>query len=124
MKEKLVGIDLKAYQQRCVNRQTPTRWVHGDAMLANTLTKAGEPQQLELYFSKGGRYRLTYDPTFQSARRRKAKGIRVLDDGTGTEAQDMANKFDSLFNDVDDNDQALQAEFSDSENELNLPDET
>ena len=54
MKDKLVGIDLKAYQQRCAMRQTPTRWVHGDAMLANTLTKAGEPQQLELYFSKGG----------------------------------------------------------------------
>ena len=122
MTEKLVGIDLKAYQQRCVVRQTPTRWVHGDAMLANTLTKAGEPQQLELYFSKGGRYRLTYDPTFQSARRRKAKGIRVLDDGTGTEAQDMANKFDSLFNDVDDNDQANY--LSDSEDELNLTDET
>ena len=123
MKEKLVGIDLKAYQQRCVMRQTPTRWVHGDARLANTLTKAGEPQQLELYFSKGGRYRLTYDPTFQSARRRKkkVKGIRVLDDGTGAEAEDMANKFDSLFNDVDEND---QAKFSDSEEELNLADET
>ena len=94
------------------------------AMLANTLTKAGEPQQLELYFAKGGRYRLTYDPSFQSARKRKAKGIQVLDDGTGTDARDLANKFDSLFNDVDDNDQALQAEFSDSENELNLPDET
>ena len=106
MKEKLVGIDLKADQQRCVDRQTPTRWVHGDAMLANTLTKAGEPQQLELYFAKGGKYRLTYDPSFQSARRRKAKGIKVLDDGTGTDARDLANKFDSLFNDVDDNQQA------------------
>ena len=123
MKEKLVGIDLKAYQQRCVNRQTPTRWVHGDAMLANTLTKAGEPQQLELYFAKGGRYRLTYDPTFQSARRRKAKGIQVLDDGTGTDARDLANKFDGLFNDVDDNDQANYVSDS-SENELNLTDET
>ena len=101
MKEKMVGIDLKTYQQRCVMRQTPTRWVHGDAMLANSLTKIGEPQQLELYFAKGGRYRLTYDPTFQSARKRKAKGICVLDDGTGADAEDMANKFHSLFNDVD-----------------------
>ena len=75
-------------------------------MLANTLTKAGEPQQLELYFAKNGRYRLTYDPTFQSARKRKAKGIQVLDDGTGTDARDLARKFDVLFNDVDDNDQA------------------
>ena len=90
-------------------------------MLANTLTKAGEPQQLELYFSKGGRYRLTYDPTFQSARRRQAKGIRVLDDGTGAEAEDMANKFDSLFNDVDDDD---RAKLSEPEEELNLTDES
>ena len=120
MQEKLVGIDLKAYQQRCVWRQTPTRWVHGDAMLANTLTKAGEPQQLELYFSKGGRYRLTYDPTFQSARKRQAKGIRVLDDGTGADAEEMANKFHSLFNNVDDDE---RAKLSESEDEAFMADE-
>ena len=44
---------------------------------------------------------MTYDPTFQRARKRKAKGIRVLDAGTGTDAEEMANKFHSLFNDVD-----------------------
>ena len=71
-------------------------------MLANTLTKIGEPQQLELYFAKGGSYRLAYDPTFQNARKRKAKGICVLDDGTGADAEEMANKLHSLFNDVDD----------------------
>ena len=90
-------------------------------MLANTLTKIGEPQQLELYFSKGGRYRLTYDPAFQSARKRKAKGIRVLDDGTGAEAEDLATKFDVLFNDVDHDDDG--AKLSDSDEETSLANE-
>ena len=44
MKETMVGIDLQAYQQRCVMRQTPTRMVCGDTRLANTVTKTGEPQ--------------------------------------------------------------------------------
>ena len=30
----------------------------------------------------------------------------MLDDGTGTDARDLANKFDVVFNDVDDNDVA------------------
>ena len=42
MKEKLAGIDLKAYKQRCADRSTVTRWVHGDAMMANSLTKGNE----------------------------------------------------------------------------------
>ena len=45
----------------------------------------------------------------------------MLDDGTGAEAEDMANKFDSLFNDVDDDD---RAKLSESEEELNLTDES
>ena len=64
-----------------------------------------------------------FQPEDSTARRRKAKGIQVLDDGTGTDARDLANKFDGLFNDVDDNDQANYVSDS-SEDELNLTDET
>ena len=59
-----------------------------------------------------------FQPEDSTARRRKAKGIQVLDDGTGTDARDLANKFDGLFNDVDDNDQANYVSDS-SEDELN-----
>ena len=47
----------------------------------------------------------------------------MLDDGTGTNAKDLANRFDGLFNDVDDNDQANYVSNS-SEDELNRMDET
>ena len=42
----------------------------------------------------------------------------MLDDGTGTDARDLARKFDVLFNDVDDNGQANYVSDS-SEDELN-----
>ena len=70
-------------------------------MMANSLTKASEPQQLEMYFEKNGRYRLTYDPNFQSARQRKKKGIPVLADSQDYEDIDTAQKFENLFNDCD-----------------------
>ena len=50
----------------------------------------------------------------------QAKGIRVLDDGTGVDAEEMANKFHSLFNDVDDDD---RAKLSESEDEMVMTDE-
>eukprot|EP00439_Symbiodinium_sp_Y106_P027988 s1180_g3.t1 len=37
------------------------RWVHGDAQLANSLTKDSEYQQILLFQSLGGRWRITYD---------------------------------------------------------------
>ena len=51
------------------------RWVHGDAQLANSLTKIGELHQIRLFFKLGCRWRVVYDPKYMSARRRKAAGI-------------------------------------------------
>ena len=45
----------------------------------------------------------------------------MLDDGTGADAADLASKFDVLFNGVDNDD---RAELSESEEEMNLPDES
>ncbi|CAK0848438.1 unnamed protein product [Prorocentrum cordatum] len=50
-------------------------WVHGDAQLANSLTKGHEPGQLRMYFNSGPRWKLVYDAKYQSARKRKAAGI-------------------------------------------------
>ena len=101
MKEKMAGLDLKAYKQRCASRSTSTRWVHGDAMMANSLTKASEGQQLELYFDRNYKYKLTYDPSFQSARQRKKKGLSVLADSVEPEDLIVAEKFENLFNDTE-----------------------
>ncbi|CAK0871003.1 unnamed protein product, partial [Prorocentrum cordatum] len=54
-------------------------WVHGDAQLANSLTKGHEPGQLRMYFNNGHRWKLVYDEKYQSARRRKAAGIQPFE---------------------------------------------
>jgi len=69
-------------------------------MLANSLTKASDTQQIDLYFSQGCRYRLTYDPNFMSARKRRAKGLQVLGDELG-EDDEMNSKFHLLFDDIE-----------------------
>ena len=65
------------------------RWVHGEAQLANGLTKGNEFKQLELFYSMGQRWRLVEDPERASARRRKASGLAPLE--TRTMAADKDN---------------------------------
>ncbi len=55
-------------------------WVNGSAQLANSLTKGSEPWQLKFFFSAGQRWRLVYDPYFDSARKRQQKGLGALED--------------------------------------------
>ena len=55
------------------------RWVHGDAQLANSLTKIGELHQIRLFLELGCRWRIVYDPKYMSARRRKQAGIKPLE---------------------------------------------
>ena len=98
MKEKMAGLDLKVLKQVCYQRGTSIRWVHGDAMLANTLTKSGKDHQMNMYYEKGHRYRITYDPSFLSARKRKAAGIKMLSDDRDLEQ--LNQSFEEFFNDV------------------------
>ena len=70
-------------------------------MMANSLTKASEGQQLELYFDRNYKYKLTYDPSFQSARQRKKKGLSVLADSMEPDDLIIAEKFENLFNDTE-----------------------
>jgi hypothetical protein len=79
-KEKRVDVEALAFKQSVTTANVKVWWVHGDAQLANSLTKPSEPWQLNLYFTSGQRWRLVYDEKFQSARRRKAAGIPALAD--------------------------------------------
>ncbi|CAE7708489.1 RE1, partial [Symbiodinium pilosum] len=47
------------------------RWVHSEAQLANSLTKANGMREYELYSKMGHRWRLVEDTNMMSARRRK-----------------------------------------------------
>lgn len=51
------------------------RWVNGDSQLANSLTKDSEPQQLMLFNSRNGRWKIVYDDECLSGRKRKSLGL-------------------------------------------------
>ena len=77
-KDKRTGIELLEYRMCCEEDGTVTRWVAGESQLANSLTKSTEPHQLDLFLKLGCRWKIVDDPLFQSARKRKAKGLEAL----------------------------------------------
>lgn len=54
------------------------RWVHSDAQLGNSLTKPTEKHQAILFKQLGQKWKITYDETMTSARRRKAQGVEPM----------------------------------------------
>ena len=79
-KEKMIGVDIAKLQESCAMTDLKLRWVNGDAQLANSLTKSHEQAQLNLFYKLGGRWRLAYDETYTSARKRKQAGTAALED--------------------------------------------
>ena len=54
------------------------RWVHSEAQLANSLTKVGGKNEIEMFYRMGQKWRIVEDPDMKSARRRKEEGIEPL----------------------------------------------
>ena len=79
-KEKMIGVDLAKLQESCARTDLKLRWVNGDAQLANSLTTSHEQAQLNLFYKLGGRWRLVYDETYTSARKRRQIGTTALED--------------------------------------------
>ena len=78
--EKRVGLELLAYKLQTEACGTETRWVHGDAQLANSLTKPGEMRQWDLFVASNCRWKIVHDDKFESARKRKLQGKDVFQD--------------------------------------------
>ena len=66
-------------QESCARADLKIRWVNGDAQLANSLTNSHDQGQLILFYKLGGRWRLVYDETYTSARKRRQAGTTTLD---------------------------------------------
>ena len=79
MKKKMEGLDLRTYRERRVRGGASMRWVHGDANLANSLTKSGGMHQLDTCFVRSQRSKTVSDPSFESAKKRRAKGLKFLE---------------------------------------------
>ena len=78
-RERRSGLELLGLLHGCRQTGTPMRWVHSDAMIANSLTKSKEKHQLEMFLKLGCKWRIVWDPKFTSARNRKKIGVEVLD---------------------------------------------
>ena len=67
------------------NTGVTIRWVHSEAQLANTLTKANGMREYELCTKMGHRWRLVEDDGMMSARRRNEAGLLPLEQARARE---------------------------------------
>ena len=72
--EKRTALELMAYAQSAEESGFQARWCHGEANLADSMTKAGAMKQMLMYM-ESGRWALVDDPACRSARRRRAEGL-------------------------------------------------
>ena len=73
--EKRSDLEAIAIKESQTNTHLQLRWVHSDAMLANSWTKPSEKWQVNLYLQLQQHWRIVHDVNMKSARRRKAEGL-------------------------------------------------
>ena len=66
--------------------------MHGEANLANSLTKSTELEQIDSAFRAGSRWAIVQDDLMLSAKRRRQLGLRLLDE-SHAEAHFLALKY-------------------------------
>ena len=81
LKDKRSGLEALSLKRSLVETRCGLRWTHSAAQLADCMTKGSEEAQkpFELLKRRGWKWRLVYDPSFTSARKRAQKGHDVLD---------------------------------------------
>ena len=77
--EKRSDIEALSLREHLEKGETTISWVHGDAMLANSLTKPHEKHQVLLFVQMGHRWKVVYDENMKSARARKKEGLSAMD---------------------------------------------
>ena len=78
--EKRIALEMVGLKEALEETKLPIRWVHGDAQLANSMTKEHEMQQLERFYHLGHRWRIVEDDNMTSAKNRRKQGLDVLAD--------------------------------------------
>ena len=69
------GEEARGNKEQCAVSDARIHWVNTSTMLADSLTKTRYPARAEIEsFMVKKRWRCTFDPTFESGRRRKARG--------------------------------------------------
>ena len=93
--EKRTSIELLTVKESQENTAVGLRWVHSEAQLANSLTKAGGYREYELYYKMGHRWRLVEDEAMMSAKRRKDLGLQPLESTTSA-SENLKGLFSNL----------------------------
>ena len=78
--EKRTAIELSAYLQNTSRNKTETRWVHGEANLADGFTKLGASQMLWDFFTTST-WSIVFDEEKVSGKKRNARGMGKLENG-------------------------------------------
>ena len=73
------GEEARGIKEQCAVSDARIHWVNTSTMLADSLTNTGYPARavMESFLVKK-RWRCTFDPTFESGRRRKARGAPLF----------------------------------------------
>ena len=77
--EKRSDLESMCLKESMNSTELQLRWVNGEAMLANSLTKPEEHFQIIQFYQLGGRWRITYDQSMMSGKKRKAKGLNPFE---------------------------------------------
>ena len=77
--EKRTDIESLCLKESMQATKLQIRWVNGDSQLANSLTKENELHQLFEYHRRQGQWRIVYDPSLLSGRKRKLMGLERLE---------------------------------------------
>eukprot|EP00439_Symbiodinium_sp_Y106_P034056 s2629_g4.t1 len=93
--EKRTSIELLTVKESQENTAVGLRWVHSEAQLANSLTKAGGYREYELYYKMGHRWCLVEDEAMMSAKRRKDLGLQPLESTTSA-SENLKGLFSNL----------------------------
>ncbi|CAE7735180.1 RE1, partial [Symbiodinium sp. CCMP2456] len=85
--EKRANIELLSVKQAQYDTKVQIRWVHSEAQLGNSLTKANGYHELEMFYKMGHCWRIVEDDQMRSARRRKVAGMDPLQQTTAAAAE-------------------------------------
>ena len=90
LKDKRSGLEALSLKRSLVETQCGLRWTQSAAQLADCMTKGSEEAQkpFELLKRRGWKWRLVFDPPFNSARKRAQKVHDVLDYLPSTTAEE------------------------------------
>ena len=95
------GEEARGIKEQCEATDVLIRWVNGLAMLADSLTKAGYPSRhIMENFLQSKRWTCSYDPAFESAKKRQAKGDKIFEECTTTAAFEQLLADDSFSSDL------------------------